>query len=64
MTELSNATILLTVRDIAERLNCSPKTVRRMISRKELEAVRIGPAGRLVRVSEHALSSYCRQNSW
>ncbi len=38
---------LLTLEQVAERLNCSTYTVRRMISRGELKASRFG---RLIRV--------------
>ena len=49
---------LLTVDDVAERLGISSKTVRREIGSGALESVRIGPAGRLIRVSETALAVY------
>jgi len=49
---------MLTVREIAERLNCSQKTVRREIATGALSSVRIGPAKRLVRVTELALRAY------
>lgn len=49
---------LLTVSEVAERLNCSSKTVRRLIANGDLEALRIGPSSRLVRVSERALRVY------
>ena len=38
----------LTIPDVAQALNCSPDTVRRMIARGELRAYRYGP--RLIRI--------------
>ena len=58
MKKTAKPEALLTVSEVAERLNCSSKTVRRLIVTGDLEAVRIGPAGRLVRVSEQALRIY------
>lgn len=49
---------LLRVDDVAERLQCSTKSVRRSISNGDLEAVRIGPAGRSIRVTEQAFAVY------
>ena len=49
---------LLTVDDVAERLQCSTKSVRRSISNGDLEAIRIGPAGRAIRVTEQAFAVY------
>jgi excisionase family DNA binding protein len=46
---------LLRVSDVAARLNCSVKTVRRLIARSELEVSRVG---RLLRISEAALAAY------
>ncbi|MEM1300105.1 MAG: helix-turn-helix domain-containing protein [Pseudomonadota bacterium] len=47
---------LLTVAEVAERLGISPKTVRREIASGALESVRVGPAERLIRVSEKGLA--------
>ena len=58
MTTRSSDTALLTVDDVALRLNCSPKTVRREIKSNHLESVRIGPAKRLLRIPEWALKKY------
>ena len=58
MSSHPNPEPLLSVTEVAERLNCSAKTVRRLIATGQLEAVRIGPANRLVRVSERAYRSY------
>lgn len=40
---------LMTVDEVAAYLNLTPSTVYRMVSRKELPALRIGVAGRTVR---------------
>jgi hypothetical protein len=45
---------LLTVSDIAERDHCSIKTVRRAIAKGDLEVLRIGPGGRMIRITEEA----------
>ncbi len=47
---------LMTVKEVAECDRCSEKTVRRAISAGLLNAVRIGPGSRLLRVrpSDHA----------
>ena len=49
---------LLTVDEVADRLSCSAKTVRREIAAGHLACTRIGPAGRLVRVAETDLAVY------
>ncbi len=54
---------LLTVRQVAELDACSEKTVRRAIKAGLLEAVRVGPGGRLLRIDPVAHSSY-RQALW
>jgi excisionase family DNA binding protein len=41
---------LLTVREAAERLRVSEKTVRRMITKNEIPVIRVGP--RLIRILE------------
>lgn len=58
MAKMTRTDAFLTVSAVAERLTCSTKTVRRLIERGDLDAVRIGPAGRLIRVSEKALAVY------
>ena len=58
MSTQTSQTDLLTVDDVARRLNCSPKTLRREIQSGALDCVRIGPARRLVRISEKALRVY------
>ena len=49
---------LLTVREVAELDGCSEKTVRRAIDAGLLEAVRIGPGGRLLRIDPAAHALY------
>lgn len=49
---------LLTVQEIAVLDNCCEKTVRRAIQAGLLEAVRIGPAGRLIRVPRATHAAY------
>jgi len=46
---------LLTVRDVAERLQVSGRTIHRLISAGDLPVIRIG---RAVRLSEAALQAY------
>lgn len=46
---------LLTVAEVAARLRCSVKTVRRLVADKKLEAVRIGT---LVRIAPEAVVEY------
>ena len=52
------AEALLSVRQVAELDGCSEKTVRRAIGTGLLEVVRIGPGGRLVRISPAAHRAY------
>lgn len=49
---------LLTVRQVAALDNCSEKTVRRAIKAGLLEAVRVGPGGRLLRIYPAAHERY------
>ena len=51
---------LLTVRQVADLDNCSEKTVRRAIKASLLEAVRIGPGNRLLRIHRAAHERYRR----
>lgn len=48
---------LLTLEQVAERLNCSIYTARRMVSRGELKAVRVG---RLIRIKPSDLERAMR----
>lgn len=52
--------MLLTVRNIAELDQCSVKSVRRAIAAGLLEVVRIGPGGRLLRVTRSIHEAYRR----
>lgn len=49
---------LLTVKQVADLDHCSEKTVRRAIAAGHLEATRIGPAKRLVRITSAAHARY------
>ena len=49
---------LLTIKEIAALDRCSEKTVRRAIDAGLLQAIRIGPGGRLLRVSRAAHQAY------
>lgn len=40
----------LSIKETAERLECSPDTVRRLIARGELKANRLGRTSRLIRI--------------
>jgi len=48
----------LTMRDVATRDQCDVKTVRRAIAAGLLDAMRIGPSGRSIRITEGAYSRY------
>ncbi|MBS3941514.1 MAG: helix-turn-helix domain-containing protein [Actinobacteria bacterium] len=61
MTE--QATTLLTVRQVAQRLALDPKTVYEMIWSNEIESTRVGPTGRAIRVSEAQLAHYIERNA-
>ena len=54
---------LLSVREVARLDGCSERTVRRAIAAGLLAAVRIGPGGRLLRVSPGAHAAY-RHAAW
>lgn len=49
---------LLTVADIARLDGVSEKTVRRSISAGQLGALRLGPGGRLIRITPAAHAAY------
>ena len=49
---------LLTVKDVARLDGCSEKTVRRAIAAGLLVALRVGPGGRLVRITPAAHRAY------
>ncbi len=46
----------LTVRDVADRFQCSARTVERMIERGELQAFRLGP--KLIRIPPTAIEAF------
>lgn len=54
----SAAAKLLTVKEVAELDRCSEKTVRRAIDAGSLEVIRIGVAGRLLRIHPDAHRAY------
>jgi excisionase family DNA binding protein len=49
---------LLTVREVARRDSCSERTVRRAIEAGLLDAIRIGPGGRSMRITSAAHALY------
>lgn len=51
---------MLTVKEVAELDRCSEKTVRRAIDDELLEAMRIGPGKRLLRITREAHARYRR----
>jgi excisionase family DNA binding protein len=52
---------LLTVKEVAALVGCSERTVRRAIEAGLLEALRLGPGGRLLRISPEAHAAYRRR---
>ena len=60
---IDQAQEMLTIAEVAELDRCSEKTVRRAITAGLFDAVRIGPGGRLVRVSRKAHEAYHRSGS-
>lgn len=55
---LPNDEPLLSVREVAWLDGCSEKTVRRAIAAGHLAALRIGPGGRLLRITRRAHAAY------
>ena len=55
---------LLSVRDVALLDGVSEKTVRRAIAAGLLQAIRVGPGKRLIRIEPEAHAAYRRRNSW
>lgn len=49
---------LLTIRQVAELDGCSDKTIRRAIAAGLLEAIRLGPSDRLIRIDPAAHAAY------
>lgn len=54
---------MLTVRDVSERLRCSPATVRKLIHDGQLDAFRLTTVGGRWRVTPEALEQYQRQRA-
>jgi excisionase family DNA binding protein len=52
------------VKEVAELDGCSEKTVRRAIAAGLLEAIRVGPSGRLVRIDPAAHAAYRAASRW
>ena len=59
-TTVLNDERMLTVKEVAELDRCSEKTVRRAIDEGLLDATRIGPGKRLLRITREALEHYRR----
>lgn len=57
---MTSTETLLTVQEIAVLDRCSEKTVRRAISSGQLQALRVGPGSRLLRVTQGAHQAYRR----
>jgi len=55
---------LMTVKKVAELDGCSEKTVRRAIATGLLEAIRVGPGGRLLRIDPAAHAVYRATSRW
>jgi excisionase family DNA binding protein len=51
---------LLTIRDVAERLQVSPRTIHRLVASGGLAVIRIG---RAVRVNEEALKAFLTEEN-
>jgi excisionase family DNA binding protein len=54
----TSAPELLSVRDVAERLGVTTKTVRRKIARGQIPAVQLGGPGSELRVDERELNEW------
>lgn len=50
--------LLLTIKEIAALDRCSEKTVRRAIKAGLLQALHVGPGGRLLRVTQQSHETY------
>ena len=55
--------VLMTIADVAHLDQTSERTVRRALAAGLLEAVRIGPGGRSIRISRAAHAAYRRRLS-
>ncbi len=58
ISKTSSAEELLTIKQVAQRDHCSEKTVRRAIAAGYLEAIRVAPGNRLLRVHPNAHEAY------
>ena len=58
ISKKTEASALMTVKEVAALDNCSEKTVRRTIDTGLLAVVRVGPGGRLVRIDPAAHRAY------
>jgi|TARA_A100000172_G_scaffold70748_1_gene51213 excisionase family DNA binding protein len=59
MNNVSN--VLLSVREVAERLKVSPRTVQRLVRKKDLRAYRVG---RQLRIPELAITELLRNTKF
>ena len=59
-TKIDTSGTLLTVAQVAQLDACSEKTVRRAIASGLLSALRVGPGGRLLRVTQGSHAQYRR----
>ena len=62
-TDAPGLPALMTVREVARLNGESERSVRRAIAAGALEAVRVGPSGRAVRIAPEALERYRRARS-
>lgn len=51
------APVLLSVEQVAERMNCKPRFIRRLIAERRIEYHKVG---RYVRISEAALAAFIK----
>ncbi len=54
---------LMTIKDVAEFMQCSEISVRRMIARRELRHTRIGKGRGSIRIKKEQLQEYIKQKS-
>lgn len=57
MTTPRTAPVLLSVEQVAERMNCKPRFIRRLIAERRIEYHKVG---RYVRISEAALAAFIK----
>ena len=58
ISKIPNQERALTISEVADLDRCSEKTVRRAIAAGLLEATRVGPGGRLLRIAPEAHARY------